>query len=74
MFKGQLLRAPSLILMSLGISTVITSIHSESTFSLKTSRIAICECCTVALLIFTNSVSSVTIVNYVSEVTSLFDK
>ena len=30
-FEGQLLRALPLILMSLGISTVITSIHSQST-------------------------------------------
>ena len=37
-FDGHLLREPPLILMSLGISTVITSIHSESTFSLKTSQ------------------------------------
>ena len=70
MFKGQLLRAPSLILMSLGISTVITSIHSESTFSLKTSQeLRFANAVdTVTLLIFTKSVSSV------SEVTSLFDK
>ena len=30
-FEGQLLRVLPLILMSLGISTVITSIHSQST-------------------------------------------
>ena len=31
MFEGQLLRALPLILMSLGISTLITSIYSQST-------------------------------------------